>query len=148
MVPEQIEREIVIDAPVARVWDVLTQTEHVQQWFAFDGAEIDLRPGGAMVMRWQEHGTYHARIALIEPPRLFAYRAAQIEGELPHDGNSTLVEFTLSAEGDGTRLRVVESGFRGLDIPEAERAAQVQASIEGWQGAFSTLGEYAARVAA
>ena len=31
-------------------------------------------------------------------------------------------ELTLTPEGAGTRLRVVESGFRDLDLPDAERA--------------------------
>jgi hypothetical protein len=33
------------------------------------------------------------------------------------DTNSTLVEFTLTAEGDHTRLTLVESGFAAMEIP-------------------------------
>ena len=38
------------------------------------------------------------------------------------DANSTLVEFTLTPDGTGTRLRLAESGFASLVIP-AEREA-------------------------
>jgi uncharacterized protein YndB with AHSA1/START domain len=31
VVPEQIEREIVIDAPVERAWAMLTEAEHIRQ---------------------------------------------------------------------------------------------------------------------
>ncbi len=148
MVPEQIEREIVIAAPVERVWAMLTEAEHIQQWFAFDGATIDLQPGGELVLRWKEPGTYHARIEQIDPPRLFSYRWARLADEQPGPDNSTLVELTLTPEGNGTRLRVVESGFTTLDLPEAEQAEWAAGNVEGWSGGFTTLKEYAERQAA
>ncbi|MGH2617938.1 MAG: SRPBCC domain-containing protein [Thermomicrobiales bacterium] len=147
-VPEQITHEIVVDAPVARVWAIITEAEHIREWFAFDGARIDLRPGGALVMTWKEHGTFHARIERVEPTRRFAYRWAHLADQQPGDGNSTLVEFTLSPEGDGTRLRVVESGFRELDMPETEQAQWAADNIQGWTGGFTALQGYAQRVAA
>ena len=61
---DQIERETTIEAPVERVWALLTEPEHVGRWFGDAGAEIDLRPGGEMVMRWAEHG---ARAAASRP---------------------------------------------------------------------------------
>src|SRR5918997_1974081 len=121
MVPDRIERDTVIDAPVERVWALITQPEHVGRWFGDAGAEIDLRPGGAMVIRWAEHGTNHARVVAVEPHTLFSYRWAPFTdpgGDEPVDGNSTLVEFTLQAEADGTRLQVVESGFASLDTKD------------------------------
>jgi uncharacterized protein YndB with AHSA1/START domain len=51
MVPDQIERETVINAPVERVWELITEAEHLGRWFGDAGAEIDLRPGGAMILR-------------------------------------------------------------------------------------------------
>ena len=68
----QIERETVIAAPVERVWALLTEAEHVGTWFCDAGAEIDLRPGGEMVMRWAEHGVGRARIVDLDPPRRFS----------------------------------------------------------------------------
>lgn len=145
MVPEQIEQEVIIDAPLERVWAIITEAEHIRQWFAFDGAEIDLRPGGTLVMRWQEHGTFPARIEAVEPPRRFSYRWAHVSGDEPSEGNSTLVEFTLSPAGAGTRLRVVESGFRDLHLTEAEQAGWVADNVQGWAGGLAALQEYVAR---
>ncbi len=150
MVPEQIERETVIAAPVERVWALLTEAEHIGRWFGDAGAEIDLRPGGAMVVRWSEHGTVHARVETVEPHERFAYRWAPYRdpgGQEPVDGNSTLVEFTLRAEGPDTRLRVVESGFRDLDCTEARQAENAEGNREGWQIELGDLGDYAQRVA-
>ena len=136
MTVDQIERETTIAAPVERVWALLTEAEHLGRWFGDAGAEIDLRPGGEMVMHWSEHGTSRGRVEAVEPHRRFAYRWAPFKdpgGQEPAEGNSTLVEFTLTAEGEGTRLRVVESGFTAVEWPPERDAAEVRAAhIEGW----------------
>ena len=102
MLSDQIERETVIGAPVERVWALITEAEHLGRWFGDAGAEIDLRPGGAIVLRWSGHGTNHGRVVAVEPPNRFAYRWAPFKdpgGDQPVEGNSTLVEFTLEPEG-------------------------------------------------
>ena len=48
MVPDRIERETLINAPSERVWALITEAQHLGRWFGDAGAEIDLRPGGAM----------------------------------------------------------------------------------------------------
>ena len=147
----QIERETTIAAPVERVWSLLTEAEHVGTWFCDAGAEIDLRPGGEMVMRWAEHGVGRARIVDLDPPRRFSYRWAPIRehwGEAPGEGNSTLVEFTLDAEGDGTRLRVVESGFEALEGTDEQRRDAHEDNTEGWEVQLGNVKSYAERVTA
>jgi uncharacterized protein YndB with AHSA1/START domain len=151
MVADQIERETVINAPVERVWALITEAEHIGRWFGDAGAEIDLRPGGALVVRWAEHGTSHARVVAVEPHTRFSYRWAPFKdpgGEEPIEGNSTLVELTLQPEGDGTRLRVVESGFASLATSDEQRAKNAAGNARGWEHETSELREYAAKVAA
>jgi uncharacterized protein YndB with AHSA1/START domain len=151
VVPDKIERETVIAAPVERVWALLTEAEHIGRWFGDAGAEIDLRPGGAMVVTWTEYGTSRARVVAVEPPTRFAYRWAPFKdpgGEEPVEGNSTLVEFTLAAEAGGTRLRVVESGFASLATSEEQRAENHAGNTDGWALELGELREYAEKVAA
>jgi uncharacterized protein YndB with AHSA1/START domain len=151
MVPDHIERETVIDAPVERVWRLITEPEHVGRWFGDAGATIDLRPGGDMVIHWEEHGTSHARVVAVEPRERFSYRWAPFAdpgGEEPVEGNSTLVEFTLTPEGDATRLRVVESGFASLATSEEQRARNHAGNTGGWRSELDELRDYAAKVAA
>lgn len=151
MAPDRIERETTIEAPVERVWELLTEADHVGRWFGDAGAEIDLRPGGAMVMRWAEHGAARARIEAVEPPRRFSYRWAPFKdpaGEEPVEGNSTLVEFMLSPDGDATCLRVVESGFAALATADEQRAANHAGNTEGWTAELAELADYARKVAA
>jgi uncharacterized protein YndB with AHSA1/START domain len=145
----QIERQTTIAAPVERVWATLTEAEHIGSWFSDAGAEVDLRPGGRMVLRWTEHGTGVARIVDVEPHRRFSYRWAPIRehwGEEPVEGNSTLVEFTLDAEGDGTRLRVVESGFEALEGTDDQRRTSLEDNTEGWEVQLGNVRSYAERV--
>ena len=148
MVPDKIEREILIAAPIETVWAVLTEAEHVGRGSPDVTAEVDLRPGGAMVLRWTEYGTFLFRIVRVEPPHFFSFRWARPTDAEPRSGNSTLVEFTLSAEGDGTRLRVVESGIRSLDLPDDEKIAYADDNGAGWDGQFAEIRAYAERLAA
>ena len=147
---DSIEREVVIAAPVDRVWQLVTKAEHLGRWFGDAGAEVDLRPGGAIELRWAEHAA-RGRVETVEPPRLFAFRWAPFEnpaGGDPTDDNSTLVEFTLSAEGDGTRLRVVESGFDALATSDEQRRKNHEGNTDGWRQELAELQDYATRVAA
>ncbi|MFL5273708.1 MAG: SRPBCC domain-containing protein, partial [Anaeromyxobacteraceae bacterium] len=113
MVPDRIEREILIAAPLELVWAIVTEPEHIVRWFS-DSSEVDLRTGGAAVFTWDKNGPAYARVEKVEPPHTFAFRWIRT-GAQPRAGNSTLVEFTLRAEGENTMLRVVETGFRELD---------------------------------
>jgi uncharacterized protein YndB with AHSA1/START domain len=142
---DRIERDVLIAAPVERVWALITSPGHVGRWFADAGAEIDLRPGGKLSLSWHEHGTFHGRVEAVEPPRRFAYRWLSTIGSQaePTPANSTLTEFTLAAEGDGTRVAVVESGFDALDVDAADRAAALASHTEGWAAELDDLATYA-----
>lgn len=151
MVPDHIERETVINAPVERVWALITEPEHVGRWFGDAGASIDLRPGGEMLIHWDEHGTNHAQVVAVEAPTRFAFRWAPFRvpaGGEPVEGNSTLVEFTLEPEGDGTRLRVFESGFASLAASDEQRVANHAGNTSGWGMELGELAGYAEKVAA
>jgi uncharacterized protein YndB with AHSA1/START domain len=141
MVSERIEQEIVIDAPLDVVWAVVTEPEHVGSWFS-DSAEIDLRPGGEASLTWEKHGTARAWVEKVAPPHSFSFRWARPVGQEPRKGNSTLVEFTLSAEGESTRLRVVESGFQELEGSEDEQAKYAEENRQGWEFELGELQEY------
>jgi uncharacterized protein YndB with AHSA1/START domain len=144
MVPDRIEQEILIDAPVEVVWEIVTDAEHVGGWFS-DTAEIDLRPGGDARLTWEEHGTAHGRVERVEPPNFVSFRWARPMGADPREGNSTLVEFRLSEEGEQTRLRVVESGFPELEGSEDEKAKYAEGNTQGWKKELGDLQEYVAK---
>ena len=147
MVPQRIERQILIRAPVDVVWAVVTEPEHISGWFS-DSVDLDLRPGGRAVLHWNEHGTVHGQVERVEPPHFFSFRWVVGPGPELAEDNSTLVEFSFSAEGESTRLTVVESGFRDLAGPDAERQRHFDSHRRGWERELGELDEYVVRKSA
>ena len=149
MVPDRIEREILIDAPLDVVWAVVTEPEHVSGWFS-DSAEIDLRPGGGVILTWEQHAE-RWWVERVEPPHFVSFRWLRaVQGDTdvePREGNSTLVEFSLTAEEEGTRLRVVESGFSRLAGSEEENAKDAEEHRRGWELELDELREYVSTLA-
>lgn len=141
VIPERIEQEVLIEAPIDVVWAVLTEPEHVAGWFS-QSAEIDLRPGGDAKFTWRQHGSALAWVERVEPPHFFAFRWVRPVGEEQRRDNSTLVEFTLTDEGDRTRLRVVESGFRKLAWSENAKTRYADENTRGWQLELGELRDY------
>ena len=80
MLSDQIERETVIGAPVERVWALITEAEHLGRWFGDAGAEIDLRPGGAIVLRWSRHGANRGEVVAVEPPHPLRLPLGAVQG--------------------------------------------------------------------
>jgi uncharacterized protein YndB with AHSA1/START domain len=147
---DQVAQEIVIDAPIERVWAVLTESEYVGQWFG-DGtpAPVDLRPGGIMRLDHGDHGAFPTKFVSVDPPRALSYRwASGFPGVVADEANSTLVEFTLSAEGGGTRLKVVESGFTTrAPSPNPSPDDTRESHEQGWAAVVGKLGELSEKLA-
>lgn len=145
MAAAQISYDIVVEAPAELVWEVLTEPEHLA-WFGGASADVDLRPGGTMIFHWKEHGFFLALVSAVEYPHRLVYRWALVPDAAPAPGNSTQVEFTLTAEGPGTRLAVVESGFDTLTGSESERAQLLAANQQAWTAGFASLAARAAKL--
>ena len=146
MAKDRIERDVYIGAPVSRVWSVVTGAEHVGVWFGNgEPAEIDLRPGGRIVFDHGDHGKLPALVEQVREPNMFSFRwaATGAGGREPSMANSTLVEFLLEPEGEGMRLRVVESGFALVIAEAGVIEARYKANSAGWAQALTGLAKYA-----
>jgi uncharacterized protein YndB with AHSA1/START domain len=131
---DTIEREILIAAPIERVWDVVTRPEHIGRWFGDAGAEQD---GDVIRVRWEDNEA-ELRIVRSDAPHAFAWRwDTNIKGI-----GDTLVEFTLSSEGDGTRVHVLESGFASLAATDAVREESREGNVRGWKSELGHLQRY------
>src|SRR3989442_15880424 len=97
----QIEREVVIDAPVEVVWRTITEPEQIRQWFA-DRVELELEPGGRGLMGFEDRAPPLV-VEAVEPPTRFSLRGNHPAGEEPAAGTSTPGECTLVREGQRTR---------------------------------------------
>lgn len=136
---DRIERETLIAAPLERVWSLVAQPGF---WVA-DKASLPgtvAKEGESMVAKNADHGDFPVRVQKVEPPTYLAYRwASAFPGEELREDNSTLVEFTLTQEGDRTRLRVVESGFGALTGSEELRRQAVKDNTGGWPQELDAL---------
>jgi uncharacterized protein YndB with AHSA1/START domain len=139
MSEDRIERETLIAAPVERVWSLVAEPGF---WVA-DKASLPgtvAKEGESMVAKNAEYGDFPVRVEKVDPPTYLAYRwTSAFPGEEVREDNSTLVEFTLTREGDKTRLRVVESGFAALAGSEELRGQAVKDNTGGWPQELDAL---------
>ena len=100
----EVERELVLEAPVEEVWEALTDAKRLEEWFAND-VDLDLERGEG-VFRWENGERRRAELDEVEPGRRLSFR--WWDDERPDDG-VTAVSFTLVALPRGTRLVVREA---------------------------------------
>lgn len=136
--PDRIERTVELAHPPEKVWAALTTAEGLGTWFGHK-ATIDLRPGGAAQMSWDDGSEANMRVERVEEPRVFAF-SWHIYGLPEDDPRRTYVEFTLEPVGASTRLTVVESGFSQLS-DDAHRDA-FGGNTEGWARELGELVDY------
>ena len=147
MAGDRIARDVLIEAPIDVVWEVISRPEHIVEWFS-DETQLDLRPGGEGILTFEikaanTPAAYPLRFEAVEPPRRLTYRWVYPTGEEPRPGNSMLVEFTLAEEGDKTRLTVVESGLDLMPWPDDEKQGYADSHSSGWARHLDRLRAYA-----
>lgn len=135
--PDRILREVLIDAPVARVWSHLCTADALGQWFCarLQGGPLQVgqRLRGPFTVSGCEHAEFDAWIEAVEAPYRLVWRWHPYNIEPGRDYSSearTQVCFTLIAEGSGTRVRVEESGFAAL--PTQRQTDALSMNTEGW----------------
>ena len=136
--PDRIERTVTLKRAPGEVWEALTTADGLSAWFG-ERVSIDLRPGGAATMTFAGGMTVEMRIEHVEEPTMFAYTWRL--PDLPEDDpRRTYVEFTLVPLGDGTDLRVVETGF--AQLPLDTRRGAYDSHSQGWARELAELVEH------
>lgn len=153
MSSDRIEKTVLLNAPLDRVWRAISDSDQFGQWFGmrFDGPFVagatvtgTLTPTTVDEAVAAEQEPYTGvsdtwEIVAVEAPRQLAFRwhpAGLEEGsEL-----TTLVEFTLTETPDGVLLRVVESGFDAL--PADRRRSAFDDHSEGWGKQVQLVSRY------
>ncbi|MEV8564934.1 ATPase [Streptomyces sp. NPDC051322] len=129
---DRIARQIDIDAPVERVWELISRPG----WYVNDGAvdaDPDLRyEGEVAVVRHPTLGEFRFRTVKLDKPRYAAFRWIGTPSR-NESTPSTLVEFWVDErDGGGVTLRVVESGFSGLHDDPAMWLKEREGNDKGW----------------
>jgi uncharacterized protein YndB with AHSA1/START domain len=133
---DRIEKAIVIAAPIERVWQAISDYREFGEWFrvALDQPFVVGEPStGHITFPGYEHCRWNADVVAVEAPHLLSFRAHPhaVDPDIDYSAEpKTLVEFRLVAEGEATRLTVVESGFDA--IPEHRRAEAYRMNDHGW----------------
>lgn len=142
-----IEREIFVEASPEVVFEVVSDPEHLREWWP-DDARYDRVPGaeGEIVFGGcSAGGTVVAFTAVdVQPPHTFSFRWTQPIGEEAVEGNSLLVTFHLAPSGGGTLLRMTESGFREMGWEAAVLEQQYHEHVTGWDFHLPRLPPYVA----
>jgi uncharacterized protein YndB with AHSA1/START domain len=141
-----IERDILIQAPIDIVWRTVTEPELIPLWFS-DTARVEVHAGGHGELVFTDSATTKQVTApivveVVDGPTTFSFRWGHADGVEPTAGNSVLVEFTLQAEGDKTRLRVVESGYAAMDWSDDDKATYGSDHAHGWEHHLGRLQDH------
>jgi len=159
MSTDRIEKQVVLHAPMERVWRAISDSQEFGRWFGvridgpfvagtsvtatITGTTVDeevadlQRPHAGARATWQ--------IVAVEPSRRLAYRwhPFAVDADVDYAVEpTTLVEFTLSPTLDGVLLSIVESGFDA--IPAARRSAAFEANSGGWAKQVELVRKYLA----
>jgi uncharacterized protein YndB with AHSA1/START domain len=143
---DRIEKEVLLQAPRARVWRALTDPKEFGTWFRAIFTD-PFRPGakvhGRSTYPGYEHKEFDIVIEKMEPERLFSFRwhPNAIDPDTDYSKEPmTLVEFTLTEAKGDTLLRLVESGFDR--IPVARRADALKSNDGGWTEQMKAIEKY------
>jgi uncharacterized protein YndB with AHSA1/START domain len=145
-----IEREIHVDASPEVVFEVVSSPEHLKEWWP-DEAEIEPVAGATGRIVFQRAAPEEALavpIMVVEarPPQRFSFRWGHEAGTAPGLSDSLLVTFDLEPSGNGTLVRMTETGFREQGWEAAVLEQTYQEHSEGWDYFIPRLGAYVARL--
>lgn len=119
----RIVKEIVIAAPPASVWRHLTDPERIAGWLMPN--DFQARVGRAFTMDCDQKGKIAGVVKEVVPEKrlVYSFQSEQTRVE-------TIVTITLTAEGNGTRVKLVHTGWDAL--PPADRDGVMGGFDQGW----------------
>ncbi|CAN7159916.1 SRPBCC family protein [Brevundimonas sp. LjRoot202] len=129
-----VEREIPF--PPEKLWRALTQPQLMEEWLM----KNDFKPvvGHGFKLRGEWGGVLDCEVLAVEPNRTLSYT-----WDFAHDDPAyalkSVVTFTLTPSGAGTRLRVEQAGFR----PDQKQA--FGGAHAGWRQFLENLEQLLAR---
>lgn len=160
MVTDLIVKKTMLRASRSRVWRAIADSKEFGDWFGvkFDGpftpgasvhgviVPTKVDPEVAEIQKKYEGSPFEIIIEKMDAERLFSFRWHPYGHDPDYDYSSeptTLIEFRLEEEGDGTWLTVTESGFDR--IPLARRAEAFSNNEGGWTMQMKLVEKYLAQ---
>lgn len=132
MTIDSVDRSVQIAATPERVWELVSRPG----WWINDGDPdsntIEHRDGYDLVTN-PVHGTFPLVTVEQDPPHYVAFRWLRRSEDPQVDGPGTLTEFWIEPHPTGVVLRVRESGFATLPLPDADRQSEIEDNTSGWE---------------
>ncbi len=134
------------DVSKERLFDLLITPSSIRVWWGASRAIVDAREGGVWTAAWgdEDDPDYISTATLVEfdPPRRLAMRFGQYyakTGSLPFKfADDAVTIFTVEPDGDGSILRVEQTGF-----PRDAVADDFYAACKtGWKNTFEGIRKY------
>lgn len=128
---DRIEQQVVINASLDRVWDLVT----TPGWWVPSDIEqaADRTPGHQTVRESEQWGRFPVEVVEIRPQSYAAFRWASLfPGADLAPEKTTLVEFFVAPAADSVTVTVAESGFAAVDAPDDARQAGLHDNTGGW----------------
>lgn len=157
---DRIEKKVVLNAPLERVWRAISDAREFGAWFGvkFEGAfapqtrltgriaPTQVDPEVAKLQQPYSGMPFEFHIERLEPMSLLSFRwhPGAVDPKVDYSREPmTLVEFRLQPAPQGTLLTITESGFDSIPL---ERRAKVFAGNEaGWTHQLSLIEKYLRR---
>jgi uncharacterized protein YndB with AHSA1/START domain len=129
--------ERVMPHPPEKIWRALTEAHLIERWLMTNNFEPRL--GSHFTFRakpmgdWD--GTVRCEVTAFDPPRRLAYswKGGSVSNPTYGSALDSLVEWLLSPEPDGTRVRMEQSGFG------PGNATSFEAMSSGWPRGLERL---------
>jgi uncharacterized protein YndB with AHSA1/START domain len=128
-----VERTIWIGVPRERVWQAITNSEQLQQWWG-DYWEITALQVGATVKFGEPDDFMLASIQVLDAPRQFTILWPP---QPQYHSIEMTTTFMLEEENGGTRVTVTETGFEAL--PDDIRQQRIDKTGEGYSTVLASL---------
>jgi uncharacterized protein YndB with AHSA1/START domain len=135
---DRIVQTVTINSNLDRVWSLVTEPGW---WVPTESPQpIDHTPGHQVVRASEKWGSFPVEVVRVDPKTYAAFRwASTFPGHDLADGNTTLVEFTVTPLAEGIEVTVTESGFARLDASDSVRKSGFDSNTSGWTECLSNL---------
>ena len=142
MQPLYVTNDIIINAPIDTVWEVLTSADHTPKYMYGCSITTDYQPGSPVLWQAEFEGNItvfvKGTLVRMEAPSVFAYTTFDPNStheDIPE--NHTTVTYTLSGQVDGTHLKVTQGDYS--IVPDGEKRYNDAVNAGGWSSIMEEI---------
>lgn len=131
-----VTNSILINAPIAKVWDTLTKPELTKKYMYGCETVSDWKVGSSLLWKGEYEGKemifVKGNVVEIKAPALLKYTVIDPNASYPDiPANYLNVTYKLAQEGSQTKFTVIQDGFEGAAESE-KRYKDTYNNGEGW----------------